>query len=385
MQNGWGYFCRVQVVAQPLRILVVGQTPPPFGGQAVMIEHLLDGRYERIHLHHVRMAFSEDMESVGKFAIRKVLVLFTTILRIGWARFRHRTPVLYYPPSGPNKVPVLRDIVLLCSTRWLFRSTVFHFHAGGVSTFESELPRVLRPLFRIAYRKPALAIRTAPQNPQDGKALGATKDVVIPNGLPDRRGTVPERTAAPGLPIVILFTGVLIPAKGVRVLLEAFHLLLQRGLDVRLELMGKWGDATFAGECIHFVDSISATDRVTFLGVMRDKAKDQHFAACDIFCFPSYFEAESFGLVLAEAMQFAKPVVSTVWRGIPSVVSDGVNGFLVPVQDPAAVADRLQHLIADPELRLRMGNEGRRIFETKFTLEAFHRSMEQELGGLIEQ
>ena len=56
------------------------------------------------------MAFSEDMESVGKFAPRKLWVLFTTILRIWWARFRYRTPVLYYPPSGPNKVPVLRDI-----------------------------------------------------------------------------------------------------------------------------------------------------------------------------------------------------------------------------------------------------------------------------------
>lgn len=350
-----------------------------------MIEHLLDGSYDRIQLYHVRMAFSEDMESVGKFALRKVLVLFTTILHIWWARFRYRTPVLYYPPSGPNKVPVLRDIVLLCCTRWLFRSTVFHFHAGGVSTFERELPGLLRPLFRIAYRKPALAIRTAPQNPDDGRALGATRDVVVPNGLPDKRGTVTERIATPSSPIVILFTGVLIPSKGVRVLLEAFHLLLQRGLDVRLELMGKWGDATFAGECIHFVDRIAATERVTFLGVMRDKAKDQHFADCDIFCFPSYFEAESFGLVLAEAMQFAKPVVSTLWRGIPSVVSNGQNGYLVPIQDPEAVADRLQHLIADPELRKRMGNEGRRIFETKFTLEAFHRSMEQELGDLIEQ
>lgn len=350
-----------------------------------MIEHLLDGRYQRIELHHVRMAFSEDMESVGKFALSKVLVLFTTILRIWWARFRFRTPVLYYPPSGPNKVPVLRDIVLLCSTRWLFRSTVFHFHAGGVSTFEAELPRILLPLFRMAYRKPTLAIRTAPQNPEDGKALGALRDVVIPNGLPDKRGTVPETTADPSAPVVILFTGVLIPSKGVRVLLEAFHLLLQRGANVRLELMGKWGDASFAGECIRFVDSIGAADRVSFLGVRRDKAKDQQFAACDIFCFPSYFEAESFGLVLAEAMQFAKPVVSTLWRGIPSVVSDGVNGYLVPIQDPEAVAQRLQRLIGDPQLRERMGNEGRRIFEESFTLEAFHRSMERELGDLIEQ
>jgi glycosyltransferase involved in cell wall biosynthesis len=379
-----GYFCLVQDQEQALRILVVGQTPPPFGGQAVMIEHLLAGRFSRIQLFHVRMAFSEDMESVGKFALRKVLVLFTTIFSIWWARIRYRTPVLYYPPSGPNKVPVLRDIVLLCATRWLFPKVVFHFHAGGVSTFEDQLPKILRPLFRLAYRKPALSIRTAPQNPEDGVALGALRNAVVPNGIPDMRGTVPERKAGEGEPTIILFTGVLIPSKGVRVLLESFRLLVKRGLDVKLELMGKWGDVAFAAECIHFVEENDLTDRVVFLGVKRDAEKNIHFAGCDIFCFPSYFEAESFGLVLAEAMQFAKPVVSTQWRGIPSVVQDGVNGYLVPIQDAVAVADRLQELAMDPELRERMGVAGRRIFERDLTLEAFHRSMERELGDLIE-
>lgn len=350
-----------------------------------MIEHLLHGKFSRIQLFHVRMAFSEDMESVGKFALRKVLVLFTTILGVWWARIRYRTPVLYYPPSGPNKVPVLRDIVLLCATRWLFRKVVFHFHAGGVSTFQRQLPSAIRPLFRFAYRKPALAIRTAPQNPEDGKALGALRDVVVPNGIPDLRGSVPERSAGPGEPLIILFTGVLIPSKGVRVLLEAFRMLVDRGVHAKLELMGKWGDVAFAGECIRYVEQHGLGDKVDFLGVKRDREKNLHFAGCDIFCFPSYFEAESFGLVLAEAMQFAKPVVSTLWRGIPSVVQHGVNGYLVPIQDPLAVADRLQELASDPALRERMGEQGRRIFTSDLTLEAFHRSMERELGALSEQ
>jgi len=350
-----------------------------------MIEHLLAGHYTRIQLFHVRMAFSEDMESVGKFALRKVLVLLTTILRIWWARLRYRTPVLYYPPSGPNTVPVLRDIVLLCSTRFLFRKLVFHFHAGGVSTFETQLPRLFRPLFRLAYRRPDLAIRTAPQNPEDGANLAAGRNTVVPNGIPDMRGSVPEHHAGPGEPIVILFTGVLIPSKGVRVLLEAFQLLVEHGVNARLEVMGKWGDASFATDCIRFVEEKGMVDRVVFLGVKRDREKNMHFASCDIFCFPSFFEAESFGLVVAEAMQFAKPVVSTVWRGIPSIVQHGVNGFLVPTQDPIAVADRLQELAADPALRERMGNAGRRIFERDLTLEAFHRSMERELGDLIHQ
>ncbi|MBK9286415.1 MAG: hypothetical protein IPN38_01715 [Flavobacteriales bacterium] len=231
----------------PLHVLVVGQTPPPFGGQAVMIQELLNGRYERIRLFHVRLAFSDDMESVGKFALRKVWVLFTTILRVWIARFKYGTPVLYYPPSGPNMVPVLRDIVFLCSTRWIFRSTVFHFHAGGVSGFAPSLPALFRPLFKLAYRKPTLAIRTAPQNPEDGKALGALQDVVVPNGVPDMRGRVPERTAAVGQPLNILFTGVLIPSKGVQVLLEAFKLLNRSRPGSAPSIDGKMGGWSVRG------------------------------------------------------------------------------------------------------------------------------------------
>ena len=350
-----------------------------------MIAKLLEGRYEGIRLFHVRMAFSEDMESVGKFAFGKVWVLFVTILRIWFARLRFRTPVLYYPPSGPNKVPVLRDIVLLCSTRWLFKKVAFHFHAGGVSGFGAELPVFLRPLFRFAYRHPALSIRTAPQNPEDGKVFGALRDVVVPNGIEDMRGKVQERVASNGEALVILFTGVLIPSKGVSVLLRAFEIVSREGINARLQVMGKWGDAAFEKECRGFVKDNGLEQRVEFLGVKRDLEKFSYFACCDVFCFPSFFEAESFGLVLVEAMQFGKPVVSTRWRGIPSVVSDGENGFLVNVQDSASVAEKLMLLAGDPPLRKRMGEEGRRIFEQRFTLEAFHRSMERELMALSEQ
>ena len=344
-----------------------------------MIDVLLRSEPVGMSLYHVRLKYSDDMDSVGKFAFRKVWLLFTTIFRVWYARIRFRTPMLYYPPSGPNMVPVIRDIIFLCATRWLFKWTVFHYHAGGVSGFEKELPRLLRPFFRLAYRNAAMAIRTAPQNPEDGLLLGAKQDMVVPNGIPDARGSVPERSAEPGGTIVILFTGVLIPSKGVRVLLEAFQEVVAKGGHARLELMGRWGDKTFQMECMGYLEKHGLTDRVTFLGVKRDTEKLEYFAGCDIFCFPSHFEAESFGLVLLEAMQFAKPLVSTQWRGIPSVVQDGVNGFLVPVEDPSSVAAKLLELIGDPALRKSMGEEGRRIFTERFTLERFQENMEKAL------
>lgn len=349
-----------------------------------MIRMLLDGHYERIALHHVRMAFSDDMDSVGRFRYRKLWILFTTIIEVAIARLRTGARVLYYPPAGPNTVPVLRDVILLTFTRWMFRHTVFHFHAGGVSGHRDRLPALLRPFFDHAYGKPDLAIRTARQNPDDGAAFQAARSIVVPNGIPDMRGTVPERVAAPGEPLMILFAGVLVPSKGVRVLIEAFIDLLKQGVQARLQLMGRWGDPGFERECRALLEEHDALGQVEFLGVLRDRLKFLRFAECDVFCFPSYFEAESFGLVLVEAMQFAKPVVSTHWRGIPSVVEDGVNGYLAPVRDPAAITERLRLLASDRDLRERMGEAGRRIFQERFTLERFHENMEKALSGVDE-
>ena len=277
----------------------------------------------------------------------------------------------------------VRDIVFLLATRWMFRKLVFHFHAGGVSGYASELPSLLRPLFRAAYRKPDLAIRTAPQNPDDGAVFGAGRNVVVPNGVEDMRGKVPEHRAGGGEPLTILFTGVMTETKGVMVVLEAFDRVVKEGMDARLEMMGKWSSEAFQVRCAAFVRDHGLGDRVSFIGVLSGREKFERFAACDIFCFPSFYEAETFGLVLLEAMQFAKPVVSSIWRGIPSVVADGRSGYLVPIRQPEEVAARLLTL-RDPELRRSMGEEGRRIFELEFTLKAFHHNMEREFIALFQ-
>ena len=130
-----------------VQVLVVGQTPPPLVGQWIMIDKMLKGQYTDVELHHVRMAFSNEVNQIGRFSISKTLHLISLIARIWIARFRFGIDVLYYPPAGPNRIPVYRDIIILSMTRWLFKSVVFHFHAGGVSDLYPDLPRFVKPFF----------------------------------------------------------------------------------------------------------------------------------------------------------------------------------------------------------------------------------------------
>ncbi|WP_069473717.1 glycosyltransferase family 4 protein [Candidatus Marithrix sp. Canyon 246] len=357
-----------------IKVLVVGQTPPPVHGQAVMIQKLLEGQFKYIKLYHVNMAFSADIDEVGRFSFGKIFHLLSVIIRIIWMRFRHGIDVLYYPPAGPNKVPMYRDFAILILTRWLFSRTVFHFHAGGLSELVATLSLPERWLARLAYYHADCAIRLATLNPEDGKQLQAKQDIVIPYGLEDnyitghhKQNQIPK----------ILFVAVLSPSKGVNILLDACKLLKDDGFQFTLELMGRFHSVEFEKSVKKKVVSFGLSSYVTFLGVKTGNDKWQAFSKTDIFCFPSFYEAETFGLVVLEAMQFELPVVTTCWRGIPSLVHDGETGYLVAIKDAEAVAAKLRLLLENENKRKMMGKRGREIYLQEFTLEEWYKRMEQ--------
>jgi len=96
-----------------VKVLVIGQTPPPFCGQAIMVHNLLEIIFQQIKFYHVRMAFSSEMDGIGRFPISKLFHLIGVILQIIWVRFCNSITVLYYPPSGPQCTN-WDDIIINC-------------------------------------------------------------------------------------------------------------------------------------------------------------------------------------------------------------------------------------------------------------------------------
>jgi glycosyltransferase involved in cell wall biosynthesis len=372
-------------VSSQVTILIVGQTPPPYGGQAIMIGELLRTEIPHVHFAHVPLKFSRSMQEVGRVRARKVIEVGKVVFLILWARILKGASILYYPPAGPHRVPVYRDLAVLLCTRWAFRKTIFHFHASGVSDFVKNARGLTAVLARRAYANPDLCIRTSPHNPEDGQAFHARADVVVYNGIPDVFPRFACLTRPTQPPWRLLFVGVLCESKGVLDLIRACGILLSRGRCFRLELVGGVQPASFADSLTAAITAEGLAEYVEIPGVLLGDDKWRAYRRSHIFCFPTFFESESFGLVLLEAMQFELPVVGARWRGVPSVVEDGKSGFLVEARDVTALADRLELLMQDRNLALSMGKAGRSRYLRDFSLERFRAEMRSVLHTLATQ
>ncbi len=191
--------------------------------------------------------------------------------------------------------------------------------------------------------------------------------VLLENGIDGteyaRRQTVAEAKARLGLPadgLVLGAVGRLSAEKGFDVLVRAVHALRARGVDVRLVLVGE-GDERAALE--RLVRELHLGDRVRLAGWQADVRP--YFEAMDAFALPSL--REGLPNVVLEAMALDVPVVSTRVNGVPRLVQDGRNGFLVAPGDLAGLTTALFGLLTNPALRAVFRAAGRRTVETRYS------------------
>ena len=116
---------------------------------------------------------------------------------------------------------------------------------------------------------------------------------------------------------------------------------------------------------------------ITLLGFRSDVSA--LMAACDIFVLPA--PAEPFGLVIIEAMALGKPVIAAAAGGPLEIVADGETGVLFEPGNAESLSSAIRRLLADPDLRRRMGIAGRKRYAQKFTARRMAENMQQVYAG----
>ena len=153
----------------------------------------------------------------------------------------------------------------------------------------------------------------------------------------------------------LLFVGRLESRKGLSYLLKAYCTIKKTLPDTRLIVVGP--GKRLRGRYERFVQNNKIED-VVFAGRVSQEMLPRYYRTADIYCSPATGR-ESFGIVLLEAMAVGKPVVASNIEGYRCVVTNGIEGILVPPKNDKKLAQALMQLATDPELRRKMGENGR--------------------------
>lgn len=248
-------------------------------------------------------------------------------------------------------VPAVSLAALLTRTD---AATVGTFHAFSD---RDRLYRAARPVLRRAVARLTVRLAVSPAAlDYHARALGlpAGSFRVLPNGVDTRRFAtarpVPELRRGP----MVLFVGRLEPRKGVLEAIHAATLVAARRPTLRLVVVG---EGPLRREAEGAVPR-RLHDRVWFVGRVDPEDLPRFYRSADVVVAPA-LGGESFGIVLLEAMAAGVPVVASDIPGYRSVLTDGVEGRLVPPGDIVALAEAIDVLLDNAALRRAMGEAGR--------------------------
>ena len=246
--------------------------------------------------------------------------------------------------------------------------------------------QMARPMVTLLLRKLLNRTRSAVlvQNPDDRaeiERLGVSADriaLVAGSGVDIERMTPSPEPAGP---VTVAFAGRLVEDKGIRTLIAAHDILTRRGRDIRLLIAGVPDPANPTSIPQRELESWAGRPNLVHLGFVQDIAG--FWASAHIAVLPS--RREGLPLTLLEAAACGRPLVATDVPGCREIARAGFNALLVPPDDAQALADAIDRLAADPDLRARYGRAGRDLVEREFSSQRIGRDVVGLYRRLLQQ
>jgi len=355
------------------KLLNILHLPPPVHGASVIGSYIQgsDLINTTFDTNYINLSTAFNLHDIGKTSWKKVVNILKLYAEIVTFLAKNKVDLCYITINA--KGPAwLKELIIVAILKIFHVPLIYHYHNKGVSLNANSFWKKI--LYKFQF-KDSKSILLSDLLVNDLEQFVTKKDIYIcANGIPEishlSKNKKDEQICQ------ILFFSNLIESKGVYVLLESCKILKDKNIPFRCVYIGGEGDISRL-DLNEKIGEYGLQSVVEYHGKKYDYDKELAFSESDIFVLSTYYPSECLPLVNIEAMQYSLPVISTREGGIPDVVVDEVNGFLIPNQNALALAEKLEILIANPALRNAMGLAGKRIYEEKFTLKIFeHRLVE---------
>jgi glycosyltransferase involved in cell wall biosynthesis len=339
-------------------VIMSGPLPPAVGGMASVIGALRDSSLSsRVDL----CLFETGKTTPENRPLWQGIATRLALLRRWWKKMG-KTPRPVAHIHTCSGFTFFLDGLLLLLARVRSAPTVLHVHGACFDGFLDELSFPMSTMARwLTRRADTVVVLSDDWRKRLANRLPGARLAVVVNGVPSFTGTRQRSSSqAPRY----LFLGNLCRRKGV-------HTLLQAAKDSRipweLDLAGGEEEPGFMAWTQQQIEHLGLSNRVRALGPVIGEAKNHLLLQADAFVLPSL--AEGLPMSLLEAMAARLPVVVTAVGAMPEVVHDGVEGYLIPPEDPTALRDALDRLASSSELRDRMGKAASESCERKYGIE----------------
>ena len=325
------------------------------------------GKYDRFfkgreHLRHVLV--SNGCQAPTR-KVRKGINMILRLNRLRRVIRQTRAQVVHTHHLGPLLHVGLLETLIGCKLGWIHTEHNVPDLDRGYSQF---IYRIIKPLSRPAYVTGVSANVCAYLDRRCGVLSERIK--MIPNGVDLGRfgslGGGQRIRGELGLSPddeVIGCIGNLRLEKNQRLAIEALSLLEQRRPRLKLLICG---DGECRAELERLAELRGVRNKTVFLGYRFDIL--DILSALDLFCLPSLYEGMPVSVL--EAWAASKPIVATDVIGIRDIITHGINGMLVPPDEPKAMADAIDRLLDDKGRMLRIASDGRKLVAEKYSVEA---------------
>ena len=364
-------------------VAVIGPLPPPSHGHMVFTQRLLESQLlaRRFRLVHVDISDHRELGTVGRLELVNVLLALRHFGRLIKVLATDR-PDIVHVPLAQNLLGLGRDLVFVAISLLGRAKVVGQVHGGGLGAFLSKAPRLFTALARVLlHRCSALVVMTRWQAERLGPALPAERTVVIPHGTEDNPSSPAE--PRPDSFRALYVSSHLHESKGLEALVAAATRAQAAGVTTEWEIVGEWLDETTRIETQRRVGDVPG---IHFRGAVERSQLAAVYSNADAFVFPTG-PSEGFALVRIEAMAAGLPVITTEAGGGREIVRDGVEGFIVDVDDPDQIVDRLKQLREDPRMHAQIARRAQARQRSEYAAQAFEASMadlwEAVAGGRV--
>ncbi len=346
---------------------MLGPAESIVGGISTLVQTIVPALRQQVSLYYLATVRQRLPSASGKLSSQNIALAISQYLRFTWALYRFRPQVIHIHTS--RGIAWLKDTFFIMMSKACRRNVVLHIHGGNFDELYGKETRIVRYYTRKALRHSDAVVAVSAEWKKRLASIIPDDQIHVLRNCVAVDHFAPRSFSRSVTEARALFLGCVGPDKGVFDLLQCMSRLKSSRVPLHLWIAGGEEGKGDLRRANNLLEELGLKDTCQLIGEVRREKKARLLSEADFFVLPSYHEG--LPMAILEAMASGLAVVATPVGGIPEVVRDGYNGFLIPAGDVASLAEKLSILGNHSDLRNTMGRRSREIAERELDVKPY--------------